>query len=247
MKILLTTLALALSIGGCSSSNNDDKSGANTPFGKLSAGEWVSACQQDGEGNYKETLILKNGSGTSTYTYYQNANCTGTVVKTNPPDNFSYSIEQKAGGKDGEAKITITDGRQSKKVDAVIQDNLLIITDEGQTVIYQRVGGTDVISKPEQGISEMGRLMSWRAAIGSPEIASKFKPAAALTIKCSRSTEMAARYRSTTSTRIYNVRVRQRRNNVRISFTKLIDSPTGVDSLQSMIARSSTSLFRATK
>jgi hypothetical protein len=140
MKHLFAMLALALTVAGCSSGGNDAP--ALSPFQKASGGQWLSECQNDNNGAFKETLVLNGTTGTSTSQYYQNGDCSGAIVRTDGPNNFTYSSVNKAGGKDGEAKVTINvPGRPGVEVDVVVQGNTMVIISPNGTVIYQRIGG----------------------------------------------------------------------------------------------------------
>jgi len=143
MKSTLALFALFTLIG-CSSDNND-KSADLTPFQKLSGGDWLSACQQDNQGFYKETLSLKGTSGSTTNQYFQNNDCSGAALKTDTPTAFTYTSVNKAGGKDGEATVTITvAGQPSVKVEVVVQGNSMSVSGQNGTVLYTRIGGGDI-------------------------------------------------------------------------------------------------------
>jgi hypothetical protein len=146
MKSLLALLVLFTMIG-CSS-DKDDKSPEFTPFQKASNGDWLSECQQDNEGFYKETLSLKGSSGTTSNQYFQNNDCSGATLKTDAPTAFTYSSVNKAGGKEGEATISITvPGQPPVKVEVVVQGNTMSVTGPTGTTLYTRIGSNDRIGK----------------------------------------------------------------------------------------------------
>ena len=143
MKSMIALLAL-FTLVGCSSDNNDNSAALN-PFQKLSGGEWLSVCLQDNQGFYKETLSLKGTSGSTTNQYFQNNDCTGRALNTGAPTAFTYTSANKAGGKDGEATVTITvAGQPPIKVEVVVQDNSMSVTGSNGTILYTRIGGGEI-------------------------------------------------------------------------------------------------------
>lgn len=160
MKSMLAAFAILLTLSACSKKKNDPPVIPLTPFQKASDGKWLSECQSDNTGNYRITLVLNRTTGSTTTNYYQATDCSGAIIKTDPPLNFTYTSVNKAGGKDGEGTVTITvPGQPPVSVEVTIQGNKMVVISPTGVMIYERVveGGPGKQGNPLEAFDAVAR------------------------------------------------------------------------------------------
>ena len=136
MKSIFLALAALFLFAACS---GDSYGGGGAPAGN----EWTSACLRDQDGNFIEKLVLRpGGTGTVTSTYFQNQDCTGQILRTDGPTNFTYQTDEKAMADGRPVEVTLNlPGKQPSKLNVQVQGNTMTITSaDGGTVRYSRTG-----------------------------------------------------------------------------------------------------------
>lgn len=139
---LFALAALAVSIIGCSSDNSNEnaKPVPTTPFGKATAGAWISECQADDQGFFKETLTLDGVSaGTTANEYYADRACTQPTGNKEAPMAFSYKSQELSAT---HSIITVTVKIETAKMDVTITGNgstMKVLPERGKAVTYVRI------------------------------------------------------------------------------------------------------------
>lgn len=136
-------IVISLVFVGCSSGNSGGSSGAPGPADKATAtafenktsGTWVSACTQSQKGPFVETLVInKGGTGSFTFNFYQNQDCTGAVNNTDGPTQFTYQVLTAA-----KIKLTVA-GQGAFELTVEINNNNMSVTAADGTMNYTRIG-----------------------------------------------------------------------------------------------------------
>jgi hypothetical protein len=154
--IVLCSAILALGLTACSSGGgNGGGGGTGAPldekvvaFEKETAGTWLSECQQNQDGFYKETLVIGGGKGSSQLDFYQNQNCGGQVAKKQAATEFTYTAGEKV---NGATKITMTIAGQQIGLTVVAEGNLMTVNfDNGKIARYNRTAEATPAPAPGQ-------------------------------------------------------------------------------------------------
>lgn len=142
MKNLFILIALSLTLVACSSGGGG---GAGTPpadrvtvtnFETKTVGTWVSECQHNQNGNYRETLTInKGGTGSTLFNVYQNQDCSGQVQQTQGPVNFTYQVLTAT-----TVKSTF-EGQEAVELKIEVQGNSMSVTSPVGTVQYTKIAG----------------------------------------------------------------------------------------------------------
>ena len=135
MKKLIISILAAVVLSGCSSGSSDKPAGGGgSVTEKAAAGTWISECTQSAQGSFIEKMTMQNGSGASTLEFMQNQDCSGTVVRTDGPNNFQYSLGSTTGNI---TQVTITGQGQPAVQGTVVFDGVMMsLTANGRTMKY---------------------------------------------------------------------------------------------------------------
>lgn len=137
MKLLVLTL-LSFSFIGCVASKDEKaKPVPTTAFGKASAGAWISECQANLKGYYRDTMLLDGVSaGSSTLNYYADNVCTQADGRQDATQEFTYTTQDISATA---SKVTVTvDGRQFK-LDVSISFGVMKVSDGKDTILFSRI------------------------------------------------------------------------------------------------------------
>ena len=116
-KIGLMALGLSMVfLSGCGSSNNDGgvttppDTNLNTPAAVREniVGTWMTGCVSDGDGSWKDALILNaDGSGSFEGQEYSAIGCNEGDLVSEESANFTYTIGEATTGSEGEEAVEI--------------------------------------------------------------------------------------------------------------------------------------------
>lgn len=147
---------------GCSSSSDNKKvtpaDGNVSVLEKSIRGEWLSDCFHDQHGNYLQKIKMANGSGTVTSDYMQNQNCSGAVLQTQGPAEFTY-VSGESVGETTDVTLTFKDGRAIQS-QIKIHDTLMAITIGTGISHYHKINGT-VNPAPADNDFDRAAMGSW--------------------------------------------------------------------------------------
>jgi hypothetical protein len=166
--VILCTSLLALGFTACSGSSSNNGGGAAPVdekvaiFEKETAGTWLSECQHDDNGFYKDTLVINGGKGTTQLDFYQNQNCQGQPANTQGPTEFTYSASDKVNDR---TKITMTILEQKVELTIMTNGDQMTVSSKKGNVMYTRIAqapvNTPANGQPQQGGAEAMAVGIW--------------------------------------------------------------------------------------